>query len=99
MITFDSVSKVYKKHVEALKGCSAKIEKGEFVFLVGPSGSGKSTFLRLVLKEERPNSGRIRVDMASPAGRTARYEIPEVNEARPGSETTGATRTAKSDYM
>ena len=37
------------------------VEKGEFVFLVGPSGSGKSTFLRLVLKEERPTNGHIRV--------------------------------------
>jgi cell division transport system ATP-binding protein len=38
---------------------TADIQKGEFVFLVGASGSGKSTFIRLLLKEERPNSGRI----------------------------------------
>jgi cell division transport system ATP-binding protein len=57
MITFDSVSKVYKGHVEALHHCTANIEKGEFVFLVGPSGSGKSTMLRLINREEVSTAG------------------------------------------
>ena len=39
-----------------------KIEKGEFVFLVGPSGSGKSTFLKLVIKEEDPTEGIININ-------------------------------------
>ena len=38
------------------------VEKGEFVFIVGSSGAGKSTFLKLVMCEERPNSGQIIVD-------------------------------------
>ena len=59
MITFENVSKIYKGHVEALRGASATIEKGEFVFLVGPSGSGKSTFIRLLNHEELPTHGRI----------------------------------------
>ena len=33
-----------------------EIDKGEFVFLVGPSGSGKTTFIRLLLREELPDS-------------------------------------------
>ena len=41
---------------------SLRIEKGEFAFLVGPSGSGKSTFLKLMIKEEEPTSGKILID-------------------------------------
>ena len=59
MITSQGVSKLYKGEIKALMRCSANIEKGEFVFLVGPSGSGKSTMLRLINREETANKGRI----------------------------------------
>lgn len=62
MIEFMNVSKKYDHNVAALDNVNIKIEKGEFVFLVGPSGSGKSTFLKLLIKEENSTGGKIIVD-------------------------------------
>lgn len=42
-------------------------DEGEFVSIVGASGCGKSTFLRLLLAQEVPTRGEIRVDGADPA--------------------------------
>jgi cell division transport system ATP-binding protein len=61
MITFDHVTKIYKGSIKALRDCSATINKGEFVFLVGPSGSGKSTMLRLINREEVATEGYLYV--------------------------------------
>lgn len=62
MIEFINVNKKYNHDVLALENINIKIEKGEFVFLVGPSGSGKSTFLKLMIKEEDLTSGKILID-------------------------------------
>lgn len=59
MIEFSNVTKKYDNNVVALDQASFKIEKGEFVFLVGPSGSGKSTILKLMIKEEDVTSGNV----------------------------------------
>ena len=59
MIEFQKVTKIYENEVQALSNITLNIELGEFVFLVGPSGSGKSTFIKLLLKEIKPTSGKI----------------------------------------
>jgi len=61
MIDCQNVCKYYGK-IKALDHVSFKIKDGEFVSLVGPSGAGKTTFVRLLICEERPTSGRILVD-------------------------------------
>lgn len=62
MIEFRNVSKVYNNGTEALHRINLKVDKGDFVFIVGSSGAGKSTFLKLITCEERPTSGQIIVD-------------------------------------
>ena len=65
VITLDNVRKTYplgKQRVEAVKGVSFSIEKGEFAAISGPSGSGKSTILNMVGLIDLPTSGKIIID-------------------------------------
>lgn len=64
MIAVENVHKVYNKHmaneVIALKDVSLRIEKGQYVVIVGANGSGKTTLLNIIAGAEKCTSGSIR---------------------------------------
>lgn len=51
--------KIYKNGVTALADLNLKIDKGEFVFVIGTTGSGKSTLIKLLYREEKPTKGQV----------------------------------------
>ncbi len=59
----DQVTKVFPSDppVEALRGVSFQVTKGELLGIAGPSGSGKTTLLHLMGTLDRPSSGTVRV--------------------------------------
>jgi len=60
MILLDRVTKTYPGDEDpVLDNISLHIEPHEFVFLVGKSGAGKSTLIKMITKEENPDSGKI----------------------------------------
>ena len=62
IIDFRGVSKTYQTGTHALEDVNIKINNGEFVFVVGSSGAGKSTFMKLIMREEKANTGKITVN-------------------------------------
>jgi cell division transport system ATP-binding protein len=61
MINLHNVSKVYNNKIKVLNDVSLSIQPGEFVSIVGQSGAGKTTLVRLLIGEERANSGKVMI--------------------------------------
>ena len=86
IILMEDIRKVYdtgKVKVEALKGLSFTVKKGEFVAIVGPSGSGKSTLMNLLGCLDTPTSGTYRLGGEAVAGLT-RDQLADVRNRRVG---------------
>ena len=65
IVRVENLSKIYgsgENLVRAIDDVNLKIEKGEFIAIVGPSGSGKSTLLHLLGGVDNPSSGKIFID-------------------------------------
>ena len=77
MIVLHDVCKTYQPDVQALQHVDLQIPERDFVFLVGPSGAGKSTFIRLLIREELPTSGRVFID-GQDLARLRRRDIPHL---------------------
>jgi putative ABC transport system ATP-binding protein len=73
MIELQGIKKIYRtgsQSLEALRGISLKIKKGEFISIMGPSGSGKSTLMNIIGCLDTPTGGEYVLDGDEVAGLT-----------------------------
>ncbi|MFK7762074.1 MAG: ABC transporter ATP-binding protein [Roseobacter sp.] len=68
-MTFVTAKNIFQRYGQRpiLERVNLEVDEGEFISIVGASGCGKSTFLRLLLAQEHPSRGEIRVAGAEPA--------------------------------
>ncbi|MEL7178388.1 MAG: ABC transporter ATP-binding protein [Pseudomonadota bacterium] len=65
-VTVEDIFQTYDNR-PILERVNVSVDEGEFIAIVGASGCGKSTFLRLLLAQERPTRGEVRIADAPPA--------------------------------
>jgi putative ABC transport system ATP-binding protein len=71
MIELQGIKKVYRmgsQSLEALRGVSLRVKKGEFISIMGPSGSGKSTLMNIIGCLDTPTAGDYTLDGRRVAG-------------------------------
>ncbi len=56
-----NLKKTYKNGVEALRGVSLQVERGDFFALLGPNGAGKSTLIGIISSLVNPTSGQVTI--------------------------------------
>ena len=86
MIELMDVSKTYAMNarpVHALRDVDLRIERGEYVAVLGPSGSGKSTLMHLIGCLDTPTAGEVRFDGTRVSG-LSRNELAEIRNRRIG---------------
>ncbi|MBI5894069.1 MAG: ABC transporter ATP-binding protein [Deltaproteobacteria bacterium] len=86
LIEVKDLSKIYRMgnvDFPALKGVSLKIDKGEFVAVMGPSGSGKSTFMNIIGCLDKPTKGSYLLDNQD-VSMLARDELAEIRNKKIG---------------
>jgi len=60
LLKVTQVKKAFKD-IEAVKGISLVVQKGEFIALLGPNGAGKTTLVEMIEGIQQPSSGEIRI--------------------------------------
>ncbi|MBI5199672.1 MAG: ABC transporter ATP-binding protein [Nitrospirae bacterium] len=86
LIKANEIRKVYimgDVEVNALKGVSAVIEKGEFVAIMGQSGSGKSTFMNILGCLDKPTNGQYLLE-GMDVSKLSRDELAEIRNKKIG---------------
>lgn len=62
MIKITGLTKIYNSQAPpALRNVNLQVEAGDFVSIVGQSGTGKTTLVRLIIAEEKPTRGQIKI--------------------------------------
>ncbi len=86
VVELEDVAKVYQQgdqHVDALRGVTLTVKRGEFTAISGPSGSGKTTALNLIGALDTPTSGTVRID-GTDLGTLNRKELSRLRRDRIG---------------